>query len=243
MHAPLILLKAAAQDFFFLQSRGYPREKSLEMVGNRYELSSQDRDILRRGVFDQKTALLRRSKQLIGPDWSDELVMIDGHNVHITLESLLLNRTLIRANDGAIRDIARISRNFRPGQTTYYVIDLITDFFREYPAKVVYIFFDAPVSKSGELAALYRRSFGKAGVKVVTKAVPVPEREFDYDGAIIASSDSAVIDAASRWFDLTWFIMSHRNVKPVSRIVDFFDLIMMDVMSWNFAEDWPEACK
>lgn len=239
----LMSIKAAAQDFFFLLSRGYPRETSLELVGNRYNLTKPDRDVLRRGIFDQKTALMRKSKEVTTVEWIDKTLMIDGHNVHITLESLLLDRTLVRANDGALRDVARVSRNFKAGPATEYIADLIARFFKEYPPERIFMFFDAPVSKSGELAALYQKTLNRAGIKAVCRAVPVPEREFDYESSIIASSDSAVIDLSLHWLDLPWFIFRHENVESKSLLVDFSDLIMMDVISWGLVRDWSEACK
>ncbi|HBD08465.1 MAG TPA: DUF434 domain-containing protein, partial [Syntrophobacteraceae bacterium] len=45
-------LHQPACDFFSLQNRQYPRNSSLELVGNRYRLSRMQRQLLHRGVFD-----------------------------------------------------------------------------------------------------------------------------------------------------------------------------------------------
>lgn len=221
----------AAEDFFFLSTRGYDRNHVLEVVGNRYNLSASERDILRRGIFGQRVALLRRGKKFTSTLWQNKIIMIDGHNVHITLESIILGRTIVYANDGVLRDVARISGKFRLSPATDYIIDLIVSFFLAYPPKTMCVLFDAPISKSGELASLYRRRLAQAGIKAVCVAVPVPERQFDYDNAIISSSDGAVLDRAVQWVDLPKFIISYRNISISSLFVDFSSLIMMDLMS------------
>jgi len=41
-------LQKAAKDFRYLLNRGYPRKASLELVGNRYELTFDERHLLHR---------------------------------------------------------------------------------------------------------------------------------------------------------------------------------------------------
>ena len=56
------LLLQAAADFRYLLNRGYPREASLTLVGNRYDLPREARQILHRGVFADEVAQARRAK-------------------------------------------------------------------------------------------------------------------------------------------------------------------------------------
>ncbi len=44
-------LQEAAEDFRYLLNRGYPRKATLELVGNRYGLTFDERHLLHRGVF------------------------------------------------------------------------------------------------------------------------------------------------------------------------------------------------
>jgi hypothetical protein len=196
------LLAHAADDFFFLQNRGYPRRPALDWVGNRYRLTDMERQLLHRGVFSQGQALARRSRRCRGASLRSQCLAVDGHNVLITVESSLLDRPLLKANDGAVRDIAGLSAGFGLSETTQMALDMIFRFiclFR--PGKVLF-FFDAPMSRSGQLAGICRERLRGAGIRGEARAVPVPEREFPYSECIVASSDQAVLDAAACWIDL-----------------------------------------
>jgi len=64
------------------------------------------------------------------------------------------------------------------------------------------------------------RRLGLAGD---ARAVPVPEREFDYQGSVLASSDGAVLDSSSEWLDLArWVIDAQISWQPAA---DFSRLI------------------
>ena len=57
------------------------------------------------------------------------------------------------------------------------------------------VFYDAPLSLSGELARLTMEAAAARGLKLTAAAVPVPERELqDFPGPV-ATSDTALIDA------------------------------------------------
>ena len=126
-------LRIAAEDFLYLLDRGYPRSASLELVGNRHNLNAKHREVLHRGVFAHKEARERRDR-LVGIERLVGLkLLVDGHNVLITTESGLAGRTLIAANDGVIRDVARISHRYRISTLTRQAIDLLFQVLHEYP--------------------------------------------------------------------------------------------------------------
>ncbi len=205
----------SAIDFFFLQSRGYPRDPSLNLVGNRYRLTKEERNILKRGVFSQAEATKRLGKKFKGDISNLELLVVDGHNVQITLESLIINRPIIKGNDGALRDIGEISKNFKPTEVSLYAIDMFFNFLSSCKPKKLIVYFDAPMSRSGELASIYRKRIGSLKIDGNALAVPVPESQFPYDEAVVASSDSEVIDKSKAWIDLPQLISSKMNIlKP-----------------------------
>ncbi len=201
-------LYQASVDFFFLQNHGYPRRSALEWVGNRHRLGSLERQLLQRGVFSQRDALQRIARRGLGASWSNETLVVDGHNVQITVESSILGRPILKANDGAIRDLAGQSANFRLTEASRLAVDLIFRFLRQFRPAGALFFFDAPISQSGILAQFYRREMEALGLPGTSRAVPVPEREFLYEEAIVASSDSAVLEKASRWVDLAGLVLS-----------------------------------
>ncbi len=213
----------AAADFFLLQDRSYPRAAALEMAGNRYALCAPERQVLQRGVFDAATALSRRAKRAMGSAWQDSLLAVDGHNVQITVESFIEGRLLLRANDGAVRDIAGQSSRFRFSETGAVAVDMIFRFLREFPPERVLFLFDAPMAHSGELAAVYRDRMRKAGLRGDARAVPVPEREIPFPECVAASSDRAVLDAGTRWIDLAGRVMDHFGPPVIE--ADFSSLV------------------
>ena len=112
------VLKLAAVDFLYLMDRGYPRNSSLQLVGNRYNLDRLMREILHRGIFPHQEANRRRDR-LVNPEkLVDCRLLVDGHNVIITTESGLAGLPLIFANDGLIRDVAGVSHRYRISSRT-----------------------------------------------------------------------------------------------------------------------------
>lgn len=224
----------ASLDFYHLQSRNYPRKQSLEMVGNRYNLTSPERNILNRGVFGQKEALTRQGKRTRTLCRNRSLV-IDGHNVHITVESAILGRLILKGNDGALRDIAQISSSFRLAEVSLFASELICKFLGDQDIGETMVYFDAPISRSGELASLYNELFRKYGVRGKARAIPVPEKIFPYEESIIASSDGAVIDRASLWIDLASMVINKEKIfRP---FIDFSFLQRTSALA-DFSENY-----
>ncbi len=227
-------LAQAAMDFFHFQNRGYPRRSALQWVGDRHGLRSLQRQLLLRGVFSQENALKRRNRRLRGSTWQKKLLVVDGHNVHITLESALLERPLLLANDGVLRDLAGQSSAFRVSSASEMALQLVVEFLRHHRPLSVLFLFDAPMSRSGQLAALYRQSLQASGIKGSARAVPVPEREIPYEDSVVASSDHAVLDASREWLDLALCILNRKGFHHLA--ADFSGLVLarppQDSMLW-----------
>ena len=210
-------IQAAAMDFRFLLSRGYPRKPCLDLVGNRYQLTSDQRNLLHRGVFSEKDSRLRRKKQIPFSRMSGQNLAIDGYNVLITVEAGLCGRPLVLADDGFTRDISGLSGNFRRTETTKKALTLILDEWKRYKPKRILFIFDAPISKSGELAERVRRQLNEACLPGDAQAVKVPEHILIGFPGVVATSDTAVIDASEKALDLAGHILRTR-VRPKSMI-------------------------
>lgn len=195
-------LAEAAYDFFHFQNRGYPRRSALQWVGNRHGLRELERQALHRGVFSQREALKRRAKRAHGSSWRRRNLVVDGHNVHITVESGLAKRFLLLANDGALRDLAGQSYRYRISEISESALNLIFKFLERVRPPSILFLFDAPMSHSGHLAELYRKALGAIGLRGDARAVPVPEREIPYGDSVVATSDHAILDACREWVDV-----------------------------------------
>ncbi|MEJ2430725.1 MAG: DUF434 domain-containing protein [Deltaproteobacteria bacterium] len=194
-------LRSAAEDFLYLLDRGYPRRAGLQLVGNRYNLDALHREVLHRGIFAHQEARERRDR-LVGIErLVDFKLLVDGHNVLITTESGLAGRTLIAANDGVIRDVARISHRYRISTLTRQAIDLLFQVLHEYPPQETLFFLDAPIRQSGELAALLRAALKNWKLPGDAQTLKVPETRLIGGENIVASSDSVVLNGVKQGLD------------------------------------------
>ncbi len=205
------ILRQAAADFRYLQDRGYPREASLALVGNRYALNQSARQILHRGVVAEAKAKERRAKLRRLDDLADAPLALDGHNVLITLECAFRGMPVVLADDGFIRDVAQLSRAFRFSRETERTLHLLADHLKAHHAGPVTVLYDAPMSRSGELARRTREIFTGRGLKAEVGAVPVPEKELLVFPGAIATSDTHLIDAREDVIDLAGEILRQES--------------------------------
>jgi hypothetical protein len=203
-------LQGAAIDFHYLLNRGYPRKTSLELIGNRYGLSFDQRHILHRGIFSDSDAKARKGKKVSLQRLRNRKVAIDGHNVLITVEAALAGRPLVSSNDGFIRDISGLSGNFRKTKLTDEAIHLVLDVLRKARPLHSLFLFDAPISKSGLLAYEVREQLRKEGLHGDALAIKVPEKVLLEFSGIVATSDTAIIDRSEAVFDLAGSIIKNR---------------------------------
>jgi hypothetical protein len=203
-------LQEAAEDFRYLLNRGYPRKAALELVGNRYGLTSDERHLLHRGIFsDADSKSRRKSKIPIGKVRNRDLA-IDGYNVIITIEAGLSGQPLILGDDGFIRDISGLSGNFKKTEKTEEALQLILDIVKKVkPLKTLFLF-DSPISMSGELAQKVRSLLKKESLLGDAKAVKVPEKILIGYPGVIATSDTAIIDQTEEVVDLAGDIIRKR---------------------------------
>jgi hypothetical protein len=201
----------ASTDFRYLLARGYPRQAALGLVGNRYGLDEIGRRLLHRGVFAPEVAAARRAKLRLIADLPGHPLALDGHNVLITLECALRKLPLVAADDGWVRDVGEVSRAFRVSPATDRVLALMADYLADQAAGPVEVFYDAPLSLSGELAGRTREIFASRGLDVRAAAVPVPERRLSGFPGAIATSDTALIDAHETVVDLAGEIIRRQQ--------------------------------
>jgi hypothetical protein len=195
-------LQQAAEDFRHLLNRKYPRKASLELVGNRYDLTFDERHLLHRGVFSDADSESRRRKIVSVRETRNKDLAIDGHNVLITVEAGLSGRPLILADDGFVRDISGLSGGFKKTEMTGKAIQLIVTFLKKWKPRHTLFLFDAPISKSGLLAQELRTLLNEEGLAGDALAMKVPEKILIGFQGVIATSDTAIIDRSKRVIDL-----------------------------------------
>ncbi len=203
-------LQKAAEDFHYLLDRRYPRKAALELVGNRYGLTSDERHLLHRGVFSRIDSQARRKKRISIEEIRNKDLAIDGHNVLITIEAALSGRPLVLADDGFIRDISGLSGSFKKTERTEEALQLIIKVLKKWKPRKTLFLLDAPISMSGQLAEEIRDLLKQVNLSGDCKAVKVPEKILIGFPGIVATSDTAIINPSRKVFDLAGHIITKR---------------------------------
>lgn len=211
-------LQKAAMDFRYLLNRGYPRKAALELVGNRYGLISDQRQLLHRGVFSDSDARSRRKRRISIEKIRNRDLAIDGYNVIITIEASLSGRPLILGDDGFVRDISGLSGNFKKTSKTEEALQMIFDALKGVKPRQTLFLFDSPISKSGKLAQEVRSLLKRENIPGDAQAVKVPEKILIGFLGIIATSDTVIINQSKKVIDLAGDILKKRmNLESLIR--------------------------
>ncbi|MEM4187587.1 MAG: DUF434 domain-containing protein [Candidatus Hadarchaeum sp.] len=213
--------RRAVRDLLYLLNQGYPRESAVNFVSNHYRLPLAERHLLARCVFSELEVNEHRKKAVGISGVRGKRLGIDGYNVLITIESLLMGKRVVLCNDGFIRDLRAIFGKYRAGPATPRAIaELVGVVARAEPKEAV-VFFDKQVSHSGELAAEIRDRIKKAGLfgdAVAEGGVDIKLKGFD----VVASSDRAVIERAKKVWDipqeLIW--LKRRHILDVKKLIN-----------------------
>lgn len=208
----LKILQDASADFRYLLNRGYPRKSALELVGNRYGLTSDERHLLHRGVFSDFDATSRKKKRIPPKKILNHDLAIDGHNVLITIEAGLTGRPLILGDDGFVRDISGLSGSFKKSEVTQKALSLIIQAIKRIKPNHTLILFDAPISMSGRLAQEVKNAFNKERISGEAIAVKVPEKILIGFSGVVATSDTAIVDQSKKVFDLAGYILKQTGM-------------------------------
>jgi hypothetical protein len=203
-------LQNAAEDFRYLLNRRYPRKAALELVGNRYGLTFDERHLLHRGVFSSKDSQARRKKRISIKEVRNKELAIDGHNVIITIEAGLSGRPLVLADDGFVRDISGLSGSFAKSEVTEKAIQFILRALKEWKPRRTLFLLDAPISMSGRLAEEIRDRLKQENVSGDATAVKVPEKILIGFPGIVATSDTDIIDRSKKVLDLAGYVITKR---------------------------------
>ena len=203
-------LQKATMDFRYLLNRGYPRKAALELVGNRYQLTTDDRHLLHRSVFPDADAQSRQKRKIPIREIRNRDLAIDGYNVIITIEASLSGRPLILGDDGFVRDISGLSGNFKKTSKTEEALQMIFDALKGAKPRQTLFLFDSPISMSGKLAQGVRSLLKKENLPGDAQAVKVPEKVLIGFPGIIATSDTVIINQSKKVLDLAGEIIKKR---------------------------------
>lgn len=197
----LIRLGKAQEEIEWLINRDYKVDPVVNFVGDRYQLSSRQRDALKRSVCCDKKKIIRESKKLSMDKISEGTIYIDGFNLIITLEVALSGGTLILGSDENIRDLAGLRGTYKIIDKTDEALNLIGEFLKKYKCKEIKFYLDSPVSNSGNLKCKILDYANDWGIKTEVELVNNADVILDKLDRVI-SSDAAIIDKCVSYFNL-----------------------------------------
>lgn len=202
-------LRAAAQDLAWLSSRGYAPDASLALVGNRYQLMARQRTAVARACCSDAAALRRESRRVLPSDVEGQSVRVDGFNACIAVEVAISGGVILLGRDRACRDLASVHGTYRRVSETPRALALLASGLDALQPGLVTWYFDRPVSNSGTLAGMLRRLLSERSWPWEVELADHVDREVSARGHIAVSADSAIIEAAERWFDLAGHVIEH----------------------------------
>ncbi len=200
--AHLRKLALAAGDLAWLLARNYAPKAALTLVGNRYQLHLRQRRALAHAVAAPEVARQRRQHRITSSALTGQRLQIDTFNQIITIEVALAGGLLLRGHDRVWRDLASVHGTYRHVQETHAALEAIGDYLTGLGVSEVSFLIDAPVSNSARLARHIRALAEERGwpwrATLDSKVDATLQRTPD----VVATSDSAILDRATRWFDL-----------------------------------------
>jgi hypothetical protein len=159
----------------------------------------------------ERTAGLRGAKLARPEEVKGASFGIDWYNVLITVESYLRGALLFIADDGMLRDSSAVHGNYGKSAITETALSEIVRSLRLLEPLRVDVFLDSPISHSGHMAEDIRgRLAGIAGLSSEVSLVHSADFPLKSYAGVVASSDSIVLDAARRVFDLPRFTLLER---------------------------------
>jgi hypothetical protein len=211
-------LRAAAGDLCWLLDRGYAPRSTVELVGNRYSLTSRQRMAVTRYACSREDVEQRRTRRIDPARLDGQELWLDGYNVLTILESALAGGIVLPGRDGCYRDIAGIHRRYRKVSETLPVLRLVGETCAAWGVSCCRWWLDKPVSNSGRLKAAILDVAAGAGWKMAVDLTFSPDHILSHTAEVIATSDGIVLERCRRWVNLAAWIIGERI--PQARLLD-----------------------
>lgn len=186
-------LMQAAKEYLWLLTQSYPQKSSLKLVGDKFMLSGEMRQVLYRGIAASQTAAVRRKK--IGTFARGDYVLIDTYNVLFTVNNYLLGKHLFICNDGMLRDAGEMRGRIVNKPQFKRSVFLMLEVLQEFKDLNFIHYLDEPVSFSGQLSTELNKDMARMGIEGEAHVVKSPDRKLmDESSNAICTSDGQIID-------------------------------------------------
>ena len=195
-------LRTAVVELSWLLSRGYAMGASSDLVGDRYQLTSRQRMALVRVASAQDQTIKRQAKRLPLTALKEKILVIDGFNLLITIETALGGGVIFHGSDSCCRDLSAVYGSYKIVAETRRAIELIGETLEQVsPEKVVWLF-DRPVSNSGRVAGLVREVAAEHNWPFEAELTDRTDSLLSRSSHIVVSCDSAILERTGNWCNL-----------------------------------------
>jgi hypothetical protein len=200
-------LRRATSDLSWLLSREYATPSALKIVGDRFALDARQRTAVMRCACSDAARDGRMSRMIPPTALRGQTLLIDGYNVLTTIEVALGGGVILVARDGTYRDMASMHGSYRKVEETVPALELIGQTLSNCGIDRATWFLDQPVSNSGRLKTVMAEVAEKHGWNWDIQIVPNPDAVLSSSSEIVASADSAILDACQSWVNLARLVI------------------------------------
>jgi len=201
----------ASRDYLYLKRRKYPTRSVLEIVGNRYQLNTEERNVLYRGFFTRSEIGTRINKVLDEQQVRGKILQVDGYNQLITIESYRKGNFVFVAKDGIVRDSASVHRSYKLSAVTEEILNKLLHNLTSLGLQRLEFYFDKPVSFSGRLCEMINELIAEYRIDGRAETVDSPDYILKR-AELVATSDSIIMARVEAVFDLAgWFLKGEWN--------------------------------
>lgn len=201
----------AKDDLYLLLNREYPKSYALRFVGDHYGLKNEERYILSRTVFPKGYILKTKRKKTSLKEIKGKEIFIDGYNVIITTESVLMGKAFV-SMDGVLRDTRNVSKKHRITNETIESVELVLNLLKKYRPGYTQFYLDKMMSKSGKLSEALREGMEERSIKGDSETILSVDHVLKNKNGIIATNDSAIILEVNKFIDLPSKIKISREI-------------------------------
>lgn len=211
-------LRQAVADMSWLLSKAYAPTAALKLVGDHFALKDRQRLAVARAACADEQRIKRQRACLPLSAVAGQHLLLDGFNLIITVEAALSGGVLLACRDGCLRDLASVHGSYRAVSETETAIGLISQTLLAAATASATWLLDQPISNSGRLAQRIRALAAARGWPWQVEVVMNPDQLLRATDRIILTSDSNILDAATRWINSNALLIKEH--LPQAWIVD-----------------------
>lgn len=157
----------------------------------------------------------RKGKRISVEELRGRSIAIDGYNVLITIESLIVGAPVYLCDDGFLRDTRGIFRRYRSSDHTTVALSEILSILIEMGVSRAELLLDQQISRSGELAAKIREMMADLEIQGCAKTAKDVDRRLKLASCPVATGDGAIIDSVSEAVDLPAVVANRKRIKAI----------------------------